>query len=235
MQRDRRPDHSERRGIDVAESIRTNMIGESPRFLAAVARIGRLAACDAPVLIHGETGSGKELAARAIHYLGARRDGPFLPVNCGAIPDSLLESEFFGHNRGAFTDAKEPRIGLIEQAQSGTLFVDELEALSPRGQVTLLRFLQDGTYRPVGSSTVRHADTRIVGSTNADLAQMVARGTFRSDLLFRLDVLNLTLPPLRDRPGDARLLAERFVREFSARYGLPPRPLDARACAYLET
>ena len=213
---------------------RLNLVGESPAFLDTLRLIRKLSTADAAVLIQGETGTGKELAARAIHYLGSRNTAPFIPVNCGALPDSLVESEFFGHARGAFTDAKESRAGLIEQAEGGTLFLDELEALSPRGQVALLRFLQDHTYRPVGGAHGRTANVRVIGSTNADLAAMVKRGDYRADLVFRLSVLTVDLPPLRARPGDAILLAERFLRLFSAQYQLPLKPLDAAARRYLE-
>ena len=220
---------------DPREFAKLNLIGESPRFLEALRLIERFSVYDAAVLIHGETGTGKELAARAIHYLGPRRTAPFIPVNCGAIPDTLIESEFFGHARGAFTDAKESRVGVVEQAHGGTLYLDELEALSPRAQVALLRFLQDQIYRPVGSSAVRKANVRIIGSSNVDLPTLVERGEYRSDLLFRLGVLMLDLPPLRDRPGDPALLADRFVARFSAQYRKPSRPLDAAAASYLPT
>src|SRR5262245_22968109 len=215
--------------------ISLNLVGESPAFLEALRCIRRLSRCDATVLIEGETGTGKELAARAIHYLGARHAAPFIPVNCGAIPDSLVESEFFGHARGAFTDAKETRAGVIEQAEGGTLFLDELESLNLRAQVALLRFLQDHTYRPVGGTAVRTANIRVIGSTNADLAALARRGSFRPDLLFRLTVLPLNLPPLRARRGDAVLLADRFVRRFAVQYQLESRPLDVAAIHYLET
>jgi DNA-binding NtrC family response regulator len=227
-----RPSH--RGPADAPDFVRLNLIGESPAFLDTLRLIRRLSTADAAVLIQGETGTGKELAARAIHYLGSRRTAPFIPVNCGALPDSLVESEFFGHTRGAFTDAKESRAGLIEQAEGGTLFLDELEALSPRGQVTLLRFLQDHTYRPVGGAHGRTANVRVIGSTNADLGAMVKRGDYRADLVFRLSVLTVDLPPLRARPGDAILLAERFVLRFSAQYQLPARTLDAAAREYIE-
>ena len=219
---------------DPADFVRLNLVGESPAFLQTLAMIRRLAGCDASVLISGETGTGKELAARAIHYLGPRRKQPFIPVNCGAIPDSLVESEFFGHARGAFTDAKEPRAGVIEQAEGGTLFLDELETLSLRAQVALLRFLQDHTYRVVGGSQGRSANLRVLASTNADLDAMVRRGAFRADLVFRLSVLTVDLPPLRARPGDAHLLADCFVRRFSTQYHRPPRRLDRAALRYLE-
>src|SRR6185295_18426967 len=131
--------------------------------------VDRISQCDSTVLVHGETGTGKELVARAIHYLGPRRDCAFIAVNCGAIPDSLIESELFGHVRGAFTDAKESRSGVIAQAQGGTLFLDEIDALSQRSQVALLRFLQDSEYKLVGGSVVRNAEVRILASSNADL------------------------------------------------------------------
>jgi DNA-binding NtrC family response regulator len=197
--------------------------------------IERLANFDATVLIQGETGTGKELAARALHYLGARRGAPFIPVNCGAVPDTLVESEFFGHVRGAFTDARETRAGVVAQAENGTLFLDEIEALSLRAQVALLRFLQDHEYRPVGGSATREANVRVVASSNVDLAAMVAAGTFRADLLFRLDVLPLCLPPLRDRGGDVVLLAEVFLERFSRQYRQPAKTLDAASRAWLET
>jgi DNA-binding NtrC family response regulator len=220
---------------ETCDFVSLNLIGGAPLFLEALRCLRKLSACDAPVLIHGETGTGKELAARAIHYLGARRAAPFIPVNCGAIPDNLIETEFFGHARGAFTDAKETRVGLIEQAEGGTLYLDELEALTSRGQVALLRFLQDRSYRPVGSTLGRTANLRVIGSTNADLADMARRGAYRADLLFRLTVLPLNLPPLRERHGDAALLAEKFVRRFAAEYQIEAKPLDAAAQKYLQT
>jgi DNA-binding NtrC family response regulator len=212
---------------------RLNLVGESAAFLEALALIRKVSVSDAPVLIQGETGTGKELAARAIHYLGSRRDAPFIPVNCGAVPDSLVEDEFFGHARGAFTDARDPRAGVIEQAEGGTLFLDELEALSPRGQVVLLRFLQDSVYRPVGGSTARRANVRVLGSSNADLAACVRQGTYRSDLLYRLSVLSLNLPPLRERPRDAVLLARRFIAKYAVQYATANRELDAASLRYL--
>jgi DNA-binding NtrC family response regulator len=222
------------RPAESPDFARLNLVGESPAFCEALRLIQKLSTADAAVLIQGETGTGKELAARAIHYLGSRRSAPFIPVNCGALPDNLVESEFFGHARGAFTDAKESRAGLIEQAQGGTLFLDELEALTPRGQVVLLRFLQDHTYRPVGSTQSRTANVRVIGSTNADLAALVKRGDYRPDLVFRLSVLTVDLPPLRARAGDAVLLAECFVHRYSAQYKTAPRPLDSASRQYLE-
>lgn len=218
-------------GLDFA---RLALVGESPQFREAVNLIRKVAACNATVLINGETGTGKELAARAVHYLGGRRNAPFIAVNCGAIADTLIESEFFGHVRGAFTDAREARAGLIAQARGGTLYLDELEALSPRGQATLLRFLEDQEYRPVGGVAVRNADVRVIASSNVDLMAAAAAGAYRSDLLFRLSVLAVSLPPLRNRPGDARLLADCFIRRLSAQYGRPAKSLDANALRFLD-
>jgi DNA-binding NtrC family response regulator len=217
-----------------SDFARFNLIGESPLFLRTLALIRRIAASDATVLILGETGTGKELAARAIHYLGARRDAPFIPINCGAIPESLVESELFGHARGAFTDARETHFGVIAQAEGGTLFLDEIESTSPRAQVALLRFLQDHEYRPVGGSA-RGADVRIIAASNADLETLAGHGAFRPDFLFRLNLLSLELPPLRVRGDDVMLLAETFLRRYAAQYRKPARQLDSAAIAFLKT
>jgi DNA-binding NtrC family response regulator len=213
---------------------RLNLVGESPAFVESLRLIRRVAACDATVLVQGETGTGKELAARALHYLGARRMAPFVPINCGAIPETLIESELFGHARGAFTDAREAKAGVIAQAEGGTLFLDELDALSARAQIALLRFLQDREYRPVGGRAVLGADVRIIGATNADLAALAARGQFRPDLLFRLNILVLDMPPLRARGRDVILLADAFVRRYAHQYGKPVASLCADSIAWLE-
>jgi DNA-binding NtrC family response regulator len=191
------------------------------------------AGCDATVLLQGETGTGKEMAARAIHYLGMRRTFPFIPVNCGALPESLVENEFFGHARGAFTDARDARQGLVAQAQGGTLFLDEVEALSHKAQVALLRFLQDFEYRPLGGSEARTADVRIIAAGNADLAALARAGRFRQDLLFRLNVLPIDMPPLRSRGADVIALAEVFVQRFARLYRKPPKSLQSDASARL--
>ena len=214
---------------------RLNLVGRSPAFLEVLRLIRRMADCDAIVLIEGETGTGKELAARAIHYLGARRDAPFIAMNCGAVPDTLFENEFFGHARGAYTDAREARFGVIAQARGGTLFLDEIETMSAHGQVALLRFLQDQTYRPVGGQLVEHADVRIIAASNAPLGDLAARGLFRQDLLYRLNLLSLSLPPLRERRGDAVLLAERFIARLSHQYRQPLRRLHPDTIAWLES
>lgn len=210
-----------------------NLIGRSPAFLDAMACLRRLLPCEAPVLIKGETGTGKELAARAIHYLGPRADGPFVPVNCGALPDHLVENELFGHERGAYTDAKVAVPGAIGEAAGGTLFLDEVEALSPKAQAALLRFLQDREYRPLGGGRARRVDTRLVAASNADLRALCERREFRPDLYFRLDILSLTLPPLRARGGDVEVLARHFVELYCRQYGLGDRRLDAPSIAAL--
>lgn len=210
-----------------------NFIGRSPAFRRLVALIRKMSPYDATVLIEGETGAGKELVARALHYLGARRNAPFVPVNCGAVPENLIESELFGHAKGAFTDAREARRGLVALAHKGTLFLDEVDALSQRAQVALLRFLQEKEFRPVGSERMERVDVRIIAATNANLAQAVAEGSFRGDLLFRLNVLSLWVPPLRQRPEDIPLLAERFLEEFRKRYGKPMHGITATSLNYL--
>ncbi|MBI3900056.1 MAG: sigma-54-dependent Fis family transcriptional regulator [Gammaproteobacteria bacterium] len=209
------------------------MIGQSTVFLDTLALISKIGRCDAPVLIEGETGTGKELAARAIHYGSARREGPFIPVNCGAIPDALIENELFGHKQGAYTDARRDHEGLVGNAQNGTLFLDEIDALTPKAQVTLLRFLQDQQYRPLGGADVRHASVRIVAASNADIDVLVERGNFRSDLLFRIRLMALKLPPLRQRSGDAALLANHFLHACVARFG-PEKIINPETLQWFE-
>lgn len=210
------------------------MIGESPALLAVLRLIERIARNDAPVLVEGETGTGKELAARAIHYGGDRRNRPFVPVNCGAIPDSLIENELFGHRRGAYTDAKSEQAGVIAHAQHGTLFLDEIDALTPKAQVSLLRFLQDQHYRPLGESRSRAADVRIIAASNADVAALAQSGQFRLDLLFRLNVMHIVMPPLRVRHGDVALLASHFLAGCAARFGAGAKELHPATLAELE-
>jgi DNA-binding NtrC family response regulator len=214
-------------------SATTQLIGQSTAFLGAVALIERSADFEAPVLLRGETGTGKELAARAVHYLGARRDAPFVPVNCGAVPEALVESELFGCERGAFTDAHARRVGLIATANGGTLFLDEVDALPPRAQVSLLRFLQDQTFRPLGATREQTGNVRIVAAASPRMEQLIETGCFRTDLAFRLDVLSIEMPPLRERCGDALLLAEHFAQRFARRYKVPLRPLDAASRIWL--
>jgi DNA-binding NtrC family response regulator len=204
----------------------SSLIGRSPAFLETVRLILRMADTDVPVLIEGETGTGKELAARAIHYGGARRDRPFVPVNCGAIPESLIENELFGHVRGAYTDARDPQPGLVALANGGTLFLDEIDGLCHKGQVALLRFVQDLSYRPLGSRREEQADVRVIAATNTDLLALVESKHFRQDLYYRLQILSLSLPPLRERGGDPELLAAHFVRTARMRFNCPEKSLD---------
>ncbi|MEP7043842.1 MAG: sigma-54 dependent transcriptional regulator [Dokdonella sp.] len=195
------------------------LIGHSAATQALLAQLHRFAACAAPVLLEGETGTGKELAAREIHYAGARAEKPFVPVNCGALPDTLIESELFGHRRGAFTDAWKSQPGLIDHAQGGTLFLDEVDSLSPKAQVTLLRFVQDLEYRAVGDRVARAADVRIIAATNASLRQLAGGGGFRSDLLYRLNALYVRIAPLRERCADIVPLARHFLVAAAQRLG----------------
>jgi DNA-binding NtrC family response regulator len=198
--------------------VRLNLLGSSSAMQTMRRQIEKIATVDAPVMVLGETGTGKELAVRAIHYLGERQHGPFVPVNCGALPEMLVESELFGHERGAFTDAKVDSGGLIGEADGGTLFLDEIDALSLKAQAALLRFLQDGTYRRVGGTRTRQADVRIVVATNANLTDLVEARQFRRDLLYRLDVVTLRIPPLREREGDVLELAQVFLDRLCGRY-----------------
>jgi two-component system, NtrC family, response regulator GlrR len=210
------------------------MIGHSEAFRAVERLIDKIAAYDAPVLIEGETGTGKELAARAIHYRGVRRDRPFVPVNCGALPDPLIESELFGHRRGAFTDARHDQPGLVALADSGTLFLDEVDALTPKAQVTLLRFLQDQQYRPLGGRHEERADVRVIAASNRPLDGLVETGQFRIDLLYRLKLMHLPLPPLRERRGDVGFLSKHFIEIGSARFVRAVRPLTEGTIAWFE-
>lgn len=195
-----------------------SLIGESAPFVKVLRQISLLARCDATVLLSGETGTGKELAARAIHYLSARAGGPFIPVNCSALPETLLENELFGHTKGAYTDASLPQRGLIAEAESGTLFLDEIDGLSLTAQAKVLRFLQEGEYRPLGGRQPLQADVRIVAATNSNLVEKAKAGTFREDLYFRLHILSLSLPPLRERPDDIPLLAKYFLKKYCRRF-----------------
>lgn len=192
-----------------------HLIGESELFVEQVQKIPRIAACEANVLISGETGTGKELYARAIHYSSPRAGRPFMPVNCGAIPPDLVENELFGHERGAFTSAITLQTGLIEEANGGTLFLDEIDCLPPFAQVKLLRFLQEKEYRPLGSPRPRHADVRVIAASNANLEEAVGNGKVRRDLFYRLNIIALALLPLRERPEDILLLARHFLEKYA--------------------
>jgi len=188
------------------------LVGEDPAFLRVLERLPQIARSSAPVLILGETGTGKEFTAHAVHHLGNHRSQPFVPVDCGAIPDHVFENEMFGHVRGGYTDAHSDQKGLAEIADGGTLFLDEVDSLSPMAQSKLLRFLQEGTFKPLGASKFVTVHVRIIAATNQDLEECVRKGKFRADLYYRLNVLKLTLPALRHRPLDIPLLANYFLK-----------------------
>jgi two-component system response regulator GlrR len=212
------------------------MVGEAPAFRRMVDALPRLARQEGTVLIVGETGTGKELCARAIHQMGPRAGGPFVAVDCGALPDQLLENELFGHARGAFTDARAEQRGLVSLADGGVLFLDEVDALSSVAQAKLLRFLQEHSYRPLGSDRLIQADVRVVAATNSDLGRLVREGGFRADLFFRLHVLRVDVAPLRERRADVPLLAAHFLQRLDGdgdAAGGGPRRLTARALARL--
>lgn len=195
------------------------MVGQSPAFRAVFDRIPAIAACDASVLITGETGTGKEICARAIHYLGQRRHRPFVPLNCGAIPADLVENELFGHAPGAYTGANSRHQGLVAAAECGTLFLDEVDSLPLLAQVKLLRFLQSKEYRSLGSSKTLTANVRLIAATNTDPAEAVKKGKLRQDLYYRLSVIPFQLPPLRERKADIPLLAAHFLQQCAHEFG----------------
>jgi two-component system response regulator GlrR len=194
------------------------LIGNSSVFLQEIQKIPLVAAFDASVLVSGETGTGKELCARAIHYLSPRAHKPFVPVNCGAIPVELIENELFGHERGAYTGAHAAQPGLLKEAESGTLFLDEIDCLPHLAQVKLLRFLQEKEYRPLGSTTVCSADVRIIAASNSDFSMSVATGKLRADLFYRLNVVRLNLPSLRERAEDIPLLVRHFLQKYAREF-----------------
>jgi formate hydrogenlyase transcriptional activator len=199
------------------------MVGNSPALLLVLRQVERVAGTDATVLVRGETGAGKELIARALHSSGHRKHRPLVKVNCGAVPASLLESELFGHVKGAFTGAIDRRVGRFELADGGTLFLDEIGELPLETQVKLLRVLQEQEFEPVGSSRTMRVDVRIIAATNRDLSDEVRAGRFRSDLFFRLNVVPLTVPALRERRADIPLLVTYFLSRFAKKFG---RKLD---------
>ncbi len=197
------------------------IIGQSRCIEELRRKIELIASYDVSVLITGESGTGKELVTRAIHYMGARAGRPFIPINCGAIPENLFENELFGHVKGAFTDARLQQTGLVQEAEGGTLFLDEIGSISPYIQVKFLRLLQDKVYKPLGDSRCRRADVRIIAATNKDLLSLVRDGAFREDLFYRLDIVSIHIPPLRERKEDIRLLVRHFVDKYSREYRKP--------------
>ncbi len=209
------------------------LVGEHPLIEKVQTLITKLACTDTTALIMGESGTGKELAARALHVLSARASRPFLSINCGAIPGELLESELFGHERGAFTGATNARAGLLQLAHEGTVFLDEIAEMSPPLQVKLLRVLQDGEVRPVGAERVTKVDVRVIAATNKDLLRAVERGMFREDLYYRLQVVPIELPPLRERRSDIPVLAAHFLAKQMLRRPDMPMRISAEAMAQL--
>ncbi len=210
-----------------------SIIGKSPAMTEVFETVKRVAPASATVLIGGESGTGKEMIARAIHNLGPRKNRPFVPINCTAIPESLMESELFGHAKGSFTGAVADRKGLFEQANGGTLFLDEIGDLSLTLQAKLLRVLQDKQIRPVGDSQLKQIDVRIIAATHRDLQIMVKDGKFREDLFYRLNVLPIQIPPLRERTQDIPLLVENFIAKFAAQNNSRVRGVTPEAMAAL--
>ncbi len=226
----------ERRGLEREnERLRTEVearheiVGESPAIRAVMDRVEKVAPTDARVLIMGENGTGKELVARALHRLSPRASGPFVEVNCAAIPSELIESELFGHIKGSFTGAVADRAGKFEQADGGTLFLDEIGDMSAAAQSKVLRALQEGVVNRVGGSSAIRVDVRVVAATNKDLEAEIEEGRFREDLYFRLNVVPIHLPPLRERPGDIPLLVRHFAERASEQQRLPARAFSPAA------
>ncbi len=210
------------------------IVTRDPGMLSLCESVARIASSNATVVIHGESGVGKELLAASLHYNSPRAQKPFVKVNCGAIPEGLLESEFFGHEKGAFTGAVARRTGRFEHADGGTLFLDEIGELPLALQVKLLRVLQDREFERVGGDKTLRVDVRLVAATNRDLEAMVAEGTFRSDLFYRLNVVSLTVPPLRERIDDIAVLAAHFLRKFTAEHGREIDGFDDHALAVMQ-
>ena len=209
------------------------LVGTSKAMQAVFRQIDLAAPTSAPVLIAGESGTGKELAARTLHELSPRSQGPFVAVNCAAIPETLLESEIFGHEKGAFTGALDRRIGCFELAHQGTLFLDEISEMSPALQAKFLRILQDGALKRIGGKAELRVDVRVLAATNRDPAKSLKDGTLREDLYYRLNVFTLTLPPLRTRREDISLLVQAFIEEFNAKYERKVRGVDEAALRFL--
>lgn len=218
---------------DEVDTVADAIVGRCKAMKEVYKAIGRVASQNLTVLLLGESGTGKEVVAQAIYHHSARSTGPFHAINCAAIPDALLESEIFGHEKGAFTDAHRQRIGKLEQVDQGTLFLDEVGDMSPMTQAKVLRVLQEQTFERVGSNTPIKVDVRIIAATNHDLKKLVSEGLFRSDLYFRLSVVTINLPPLREREDDLRVLAEYFLKKYSHDFGKDLRSLSAETLELL--
>jgi DNA-binding NtrC family response regulator len=218
-----------------AEIGLANLVGKDPSFVKALEQVKLFTSSNAPVLITGETGTGKELFAHAIHSLSRRKNGPFIPLDCSALPEQLTESELFGHCRGAFTDARNDRKGLAAMAEGGTLFLDEIDSLSLCSQAKLLRFLQEGTYRAVGADRFVRANVRVIAASNLNLEECVRERRFRADLYFRVNVLRLHLPSLRERRGDIVLLAKYFLDRQAVETNGPSKAFSPGALCRLQS
>jgi transcriptional regulator with GAF, ATPase, and Fis domain len=210
------------------------IVGESPQIREVLLLLDKVVDTEVPVLIQGESGTGKELVARAIHRFGRRQNGPFVPVNCGAITETLMESELFGHMKGSFTGAIADKKGLFEAATTGTIFLDEVGEMSVDMQKKLLRVLQERELRPVGGKGVIKIDVRVIAATNKNLRQMMHEGKFREDLYYRIAVINVEVPPLRERAGDVPLLVDFFVKKAAREMGLVEKPIDPAAMAAMQ-
>ena len=226
--------HSTRKQLDSKYNFQ-QIIGEDPKMLDILETIGRVAETDASVLVMGESGTGKELIAEAIHQNSLRRNKPFIKVNLGGISTSLFESEMFGHIRGAFTDARFDRMGRFEMSNKGTIFLDEIGELDAGSQVKLLRVLQDRTYEVLGSSRTKTVDVRIICATNKNLHEMVAKQTFREDLLYRINLITVYLPAMRERPKDIPLLVDFFINNLKEIYNRPKLSVSPGAMKWLQT
>ena len=213
---------------------RFGVVGNAPALDRALSVAGQVAATDISVLVLGESGTGKESMPRIVHQFSSRKHGPYVAVNCGAIPEGTIDSELFGHEKGAFTGATDTRKGYFEEANGGTIFLDEVAELPLTTQVRLLRVLETGEFMKVGSSKVQKTDVRVVAATNVDFDEAISRGRFREDLYYRLSQVPIQLPPLRKRSGDVHLLFRKFTTDFSEQYRMPPLSLDDEAIEMLE-
>jgi two-component system, NtrC family, response regulator len=221
--------------LDKKNTFMGEMVGQCPEILNVFSTIRKIASSDVPVMIQGESGTGKELVAKAIHSMSLRKDQAFIPINCGAIPENLLESELFGHEKGAFTGAYTQVQGKVEYAHKGTLFLDEIGELPSHLQVKLLRFLQEKIIQRVGGRENINVDTRIIAATNIDIAKSIQEGRFREDLYYRIGVITITLPPLRERNDDIMLLSNLFLRRFSTDFSKKLRGFSAASMEFLKS